>query len=134
MTHILTGKHFVEAGPEFGKDAGKPFIIVRALYGLKSSGASFRAHLAEYLEDELGFVSSLADPDVWRRICAKPDGEFYYEYILCYVDDILVCSHDPDFTMKQIQEEFDFKGNTWNDIDVYLGAKITKKVHNGYKL
>ena len=34
-------------GPEFGQDAGKPFIIVRALYGLKSSGAAFRAHLAE---------------------------------------------------------------------------------------
>ena len=33
-------------GPEFGADAGKKAIIVRALYGLKSSGAAFRNHLA----------------------------------------------------------------------------------------
>ena len=28
-------------GSEFGSDAGKPAIIVRSLYGLKSAGASF---------------------------------------------------------------------------------------------
>ena len=127
-------KLYTWAGPEFGVDEGKPFIIVRALYGLKSSGASFRAHLAEHLEKELGFESSIADPDVWRRPCSKPDGEFYYEYVLCYVDDILVCSHDPDFTMKQIQEKFEFKGDTWNDIDMHLGARVNKKFHNGYKM
>ena len=33
--------------PEFGEDAGKRAIIVRALYGLKSAGASFRNHLAD---------------------------------------------------------------------------------------
>ncbi len=34
-------------GPEFGPDAGKSAIIVRALYGLKSAGAAFHAHLAD---------------------------------------------------------------------------------------
>ena len=34
-------------GPENGDDEGKNAIIVRALYGLKSSGAAFRAHLCE---------------------------------------------------------------------------------------
>jgi hypothetical protein len=28
-------------GPDFGHDAGKSAIIVRALYGLKSAGAAF---------------------------------------------------------------------------------------------
>ena len=40
-------KIFCVAGREFGSDAGKVMIIKRALYGLKSSGAAFRAMLAE---------------------------------------------------------------------------------------
>ena len=41
-------------GPEFGDDAGKSAIIVRALYKLKSAGASFWAHLAQCMW-ELGY-------------------------------------------------------------------------------
>ena len=37
------------AGPEFGSDAGKLMIVVRALYGFKSNGAAFRELLAETL-------------------------------------------------------------------------------------
>ena len=40
-------KVWTTAGPEFGSNKGKRVIIVRALYGLKSSGAAWRAHLAE---------------------------------------------------------------------------------------
>ena len=36
-------------GPEFGDDACKSAVIVRALYGLKSAGVSFRAYLAQYM-------------------------------------------------------------------------------------
>jgi hypothetical protein len=39
---------------------------VRALYGLKHSGASWRAHIAHTLSD-MGFVPSRGDPDVWMR-------------------------------------------------------------------
>jgi hypothetical protein len=39
-------------------------VVVRALYGLKSAGASWRATLAQALRD-IGFVSTIADPDVW---------------------------------------------------------------------
>jgi hypothetical protein len=34
-------------GPEFGPNTGKSAIIVCALYGLKSTGAAFHAHLAD---------------------------------------------------------------------------------------
>jgi hypothetical protein len=37
------------AGPEFGSEAGKNMLVKKALYGLKSSGAAFRAFLAEML-------------------------------------------------------------------------------------
>ena len=37
--------------PEFGYESGCIMIVVRALYGLKSSGAAFHAVLAETLFD-----------------------------------------------------------------------------------
>ena len=73
-------------------------IIKKALYGLKSSGAAFRAHLAETL-DAMGYKPSYKDIDVWLRPAVKPDGFKYYEYILCYVDGVLSISADPKKTM-----------------------------------
>ena len=83
-------------------------IIRRTLYGLKSSGAAFRKHLAQRLND-IGFKSLITDPDVWMRPATNPDGERYYEYILVYVDDILCISHEPERPMKQMHEELPFK-------------------------
>jgi hypothetical protein len=52
-------------GVEFGQNmVGKTAIICKALYGLKASGAAWRAHLAATLCD-LQYHSSLADPDIW---------------------------------------------------------------------
>ena len=76
-------KCWFKAGLEFGSDkVGHPVIIVRALYGLKSSGARWRDHMASTLRDA-GFSSCLADPDVWMRKNCKPDGTEYWEYVLC---------------------------------------------------
>ena len=77
-------------------------LICKALYGLRSSGAAFRAHLAETLYD-IGFVPTRADPDVWRWPAIKEDGFEYYEYVLCYVDDILAISHKARDVLKAIQ-------------------------------
>ena len=113
------------AGPEFGSDAGKKMIIVRALYGLKSSGAAFRSLLAETLAD-LGYTPSYADPDVWMKPAVKPNGFKYWEYILCYVDDIIHVNFDPLPTMKAIQSKFKFKNDKIEEPDMYLGASMTK--------
>ena len=40
-TAPITKKVWTILGPEFGSNAGKSAIIVRALYGLKSAGAAF---------------------------------------------------------------------------------------------
>ena len=53
LTAPVTEKIWTILGPEFGEDAGKKAIIVRALYGLKSAGAAFRNHLADCM-DTLG--------------------------------------------------------------------------------
>ena len=49
-------------------------LVVRALYGLKSASAAFRAYMADKL-DEMGFKSSVAEPDFWMRPDVKPDEE-----------------------------------------------------------
>lgn len=64
-------------GLEFGNNyQGRYAVIVRTLYGLKSSAAAWWSMLAETLTD-MGFQSSLADPDVWLKPATKPSGEVY---------------------------------------------------------
>ena len=50
ITAPVREKIWTVLGPEHGEDAGKKAIIVRVLYGLKSSGATFRAHLCECMK------------------------------------------------------------------------------------
>ena len=121
-------KIFVKAGPEFGSNEGKLFIIERALYGLKSAGASFRQYLAGKIYD-LRFKPSAADPDVWMRPATKTDGTKYYEYVLAYVDDILAMSEKPEEIMQSLMNEFTFKGGADGVIPPtdYLGAKLEWK-------
>jgi len=66
LTAPTTEKCYVVAGDEFGPELkGRVLKIVRALYGLKSAGASFHAHLASILRNVLKFTPCEADPDVW---------------------------------------------------------------------
>lgn len=46
LTVPVTEKIWIILGPEFGDDAGKKAIVIRALYGLKSDGTAFSNHLA----------------------------------------------------------------------------------------
>ena len=48
------------AGPEFGSRQGSVMKVVRALYGLKSSGAAWRAMFNTTVL-EMGFVPTIAD-------------------------------------------------------------------------
>jgi len=77
-------KIWTTLGQEFCDDYGKKAIVVRALYGLKSSGAAFRLHLAGCM-CELGYMSCPADPDLWLKEQTDRKGRKYYSYILCYV-------------------------------------------------
>ena len=53
-----------EAGTEFGTKKGMVIIIGRALYGLKSSGDTWRGEIEDTLM-LLGYKSSEADAEVW---------------------------------------------------------------------
>ena len=108
LTAQFREKIWTVAGPEFGSETGKTFIIMMALYVLKSSGAAFHSLLAETLH-ELNYIPSKADLDEYMRPAVKPNGFEYYEYVLCYVDDILSISHCPDVTMDGIRAHFILK-------------------------
>ena len=125
LTAPCREKVYTTAGPEFGSDAGKTMLIVRAIYGLKSSGAAFRSFLAETLDD-LGFRPSLADPDVWMRPAIKGNGFKYWELILCYVDDLLCIHEEPTKALTQIAAKFKLKDDKMDEPDMYLGGSLSK--------
>lgn len=71
----------------------------------------------------LGYTSSLADPDVWFRAAKKPAGFEYYEYVLVYVYDLLVLSHQLEMIMKSLEEFYRLKDG-YTKPDRFLGAQI----------
>ena len=127
LTAKCREKIWTIAGPEFGSDKGKKMLIVRALYGLKSSGAAFRSLLSETLHD-LGYRPSYADPDVDMRPAVKPNSFKYYEYVLVYVDDVLHISFEPMKTMKGIRNKFKIKNDKIEEPEMYLGGIAFKNV------
>ena len=42
----------------------------------------------------MGYTPSYAEPYVWIWPAVKPNIFEYYEYILCYIDDVLCISSD----------------------------------------
>jgi hypothetical protein len=132
ITAPVKEKVWTVLGPEFGPDAGRSAIIVRALYGLKSAGAAFRAHLASFMR-QMGYTSCKADPDLWLKAMTRPDDNVrYYAYILCYVDDILCIHHDPMSVMNEINGYLPLKPSSVGDPDIYLGAKLKQtRLPNG---
>ena len=118
-------KVHVIVGPElFGKQySGQYAVIVRALYGLKSAGAAWHAHLSKYIIEELGYKSSIADPDVYRKPCTMTNGKKYYSYLVIYVDDVLCFHEHPKKIMDQIGGTFRLK-NGVEPPKMYLGTDI----------
>ena len=84
-------------------------IIKKALYGLKSSGAAFRAHLPNMLYN-ISFIST--------------NGAEYYEYAMCYIDDILSVSLDAISVLRSLQGQLKLKDKKIEPPDVYLGAQL----------
>ena len=131
-------KVYFISGPEFGPDLeGRITVIVRALYGLKSAGASFHKHMARRLREGLKFESCLADPDTWLRPAVKDCGFKYYEYVSMWVDDGIAISDKVDMIIKSLQATYEVQGvMSLLDKDArYLGATVgvydINKAHGG---
>jgi Reverse transcriptase (RNA-dependent DNA polymerase) len=122
LTAPCAEKIWTTLGPEFGPDEGKKAIIVRALYGLKSAGASFSNHLAECMRT-IGYLPCKADGDLWYKPMVRPeDGFKYYAYMLLYVDDVLHINHDAQKVLFELDHYFMMKKGSVADPDIYLGG------------
>jgi len=131
LTAPCAEKVWTKLGPEFGPDAGKRAIIVRALYGLGGSGQSFMAHLAVCMK-HLKYQRCKADPDLWFKADVYPDGTPYYRYILLYCDDCLSIGLDAAKELEKLDKYFQMKPGSIGDVDVYLGNKLRlTKLENG---
>ena len=115
---FTTEKVYVIAGPEFGQLEGRKLIIVRALYGLKSSGARWHQKLADNLRD-MGFYQCKADFDLWIRNMGD-----HYEYVAVIVDDLLIFSKDPDEIIKDLEKVFGYELKGVGTPEYYNGADI----------
>jgi hypothetical protein len=113
--------------PDFGRDAGKKAIICRAIYGLKGSGASCRNHISDCMR-HLRYESCRADPDLWMMVRTRDDHFEYYSYVLIYVDDILVISHEALADLRKIVHYIKVKKDSVGDPNIYLGSKLRKVV------
>ena len=115
-------KLWTVTGAEFGSKKGIIMIMAKALYGLKSSGAAWRAKLAETMKT-MGYKSTQADTDVWIKRDVKSNRQDYYCYMLVYVDDdVLYVHHNPEIDMKLLS--FYWLKDGVGSPSRYLGANI----------
>eukprot|EP00957_Ditylum_brightwellii_P164838 12549637-Ditylum_brightwellii.AAC.1 len=92
--------------PEFGDWSGKLAIIRKVLYRLIGSCVQFHCHLCTELE-KIGIKPSKANPDLWIR-----DASDHYEYVVKYIDGILIMSKDPKAILdllKKLKGPYEFK-------------------------
>ena len=124
LTAPCEEKIWTTLGPEFGPEQGKKALITRALYGLKSAGASFGRHISDCMR-HLGYLPCKADPDLYYKPMVRPDDGFkYYAYMLAYVDDLLSIHHDAMEALQELDKYFVMKKGSIGDPDIYLGAKL----------
>ena len=116
LESLTKEKVYIVAGPEFGDREGHTLIIVKALYGLKSSGLRWHERFADVLRSE-GYFQSYAEPDIWMR-----DMGDYYEYIAVYVDDCLIVSKDPQAVIDMLTKKHAFKLKGTGPISFHLGC------------
>ena len=73
---------------------------------MKDTGASWRAHLSVVIQDQLGYKSTKADPDMYMKPKRDVQGQEYYAYLIVYVDDLLSIDIHPERAINQKGEIF----------------------------
>jgi hypothetical protein len=64
---------------------------------------------------------------MWQRPTIKSDGTKYYEYILVYMDDLLILSEHPNIILQWLADEQYYRLKEVGSSTHYLGASIGKK-------
>jgi hypothetical protein len=104
------------AGEEFGDLHGHTLMIVKALYGLRSSGKRFNERISDTLRD-IGFWPSYADSEVWMR-----EYNGHYEYVCLYVDDLAVMAENPSDIFQMLRDVGKYKLREEEGISYHIGG------------
>ncbi|KAL7535614.1 hypothetical protein ACHAWF_005213 [Thalassiosira exigua] len=113
------------AGHEYGHEMkGRVMKLVRASYGLKSSGASWLKMFKDFIETHLEFILSRVNRDMYYRKSPKPSRTLYYELLLVYANDVLAVSHGPKKIMEKIRKCFEIKNDEYGPPTTYLGGEV----------
>jgi hypothetical protein len=83
-----------------GMNAPTVSVVLKALYGLRTSGLRWHEHFADCLRNE-GFSPCKAEPDIWMRL----NGDLY-EYVATYVDDLCLGMLDPKSFTDTLQKKY----------------------------
>ena len=114
---LTNEKVYIIAGGEFGPELkGKRLLIVKSLYGLRTSAARFHEHISDKLR-QLGFSPSKADSDLWIK-----STDSTYEYIATYVDDVMIFAKDPMQYINALKDIYILKGV--GTPQYYLGGDV----------
>jgi hypothetical protein len=70
----------------------------------------------------MGFETSIADNDLYRKQQVDNEGKRHYEYIIVYVNDIICISHNPSIYMDHIKDLYRLRGV--GIPDKFLGSNI----------
>ena len=109
-------KVYIIAGQEFGALADHTLVIVKAIYGLRTSGLRWHERLSDCLS-KMGFTPSKAEPDIWMRKVHD-----HYEYVGVYVDDLAIVSKNPNRITDVLSTKYNFKLKDTGPITFYLGC------------
>ena len=95
------------AGQEWGSRARYEVIIVRALYGLKTSGAKWKKKFSSYIKNTLRYSACIgADDNVYLRAEKDEDGNEYYSYLVVYVENFLPIHKDPGKLLATVNRDY----------------------------
>jgi hypothetical protein len=112
-------QNYIIAGPEFGQLEGHYLIIIKAFYGLRTSGLRWHERFANCLRNE-GFSPCKAEPDIRMRL----NGDLY-EYVAMYVDDLCLGMLDLKSFTDTLQKKYNFNLKGMGPIDFHLGQSFS---------
>ena len=119
---VQAGKEF-ESIPEL---VGCLLIILKALYGLKSSGLRWHEVLADVLK-VMGWLPSYAEPDIWMRMDTARQ---VWEYLATYVDDLYLAANEPEKIVEALKDQHKFALKGTGPVSFHLGVNYFRDSNN----
>ena len=117
-------KVYFIAPAAFEEMAGHTLIIVKALYGLRTSGARYHEKFADTLR-LMGFFPCKNEQDLWMR-----DAEDHYEYVCVYVDDLLAIMRKPEVFFQELTNTYGYKLKGVGEPEYHLGGNYFRDADN----